>query len=171
MKKTKKTTKKVQTKKLPWLTSFLSGAAVMLGIVVLTTVLVFGILQVRGLKMIGEMDQAKLEITDNLLESYFNELDLVEGGSVNKMTGYGISDEDGVFYVTFDYIRHDEFPEDYKETFDLSGVPIRHGIMYFWPSENGGYSYAYSYHDDYYHPGGEYVRLDQPTMEELLRQD
>ena len=118
----------------------------------------------------SNIEAAKLEIVDDVLESYFNEFDLVEGGSINQVTGYGISDEDGVFYVTFDFIRHDDFPDDAKETSDLSSVPIRHGIMYFWPSEHGGFSHAYSYHDDDYRPGGEYVRLENISMAELLGQ-
>ena len=162
MTKSKKSpAKKTSTKKKVWTASWLSGMAIMLGIVALTTILVFGFLQIRGIKMIGEMDQAKLKIVDSLLEDYVYEHEISEGGSSQQMTGYGISDEDGVFYVTFDFIRHSELPKEFTENFDLSEVPVHHGIMYFWPSEHGGYSHAYSYHDDDYHPGGEYVKINR----------
>jgi hypothetical protein len=34
--------------------------------------------------------------------------------------------------------------------------------MYFWKDdERGTYSHAFSYHDDDYHPGGTYVKLER----------
>ena len=103
------------------------------------------------------IEVAKLAVIDDVLRDYIERYEVVDGGSYQQMTGYGISDEDNVFYVTFDYIRYD----DERHT-------VRHGIMYFWPSEDGGYSRAFSYHDDNYHPGGEYVKtsdgIDQETV-------
>lgn len=102
----------------------------------------------RNYKAETKLAEAKLQIVDDLMESYIREYEIVESGSVREVTGYGISDEDDVFYITFDFIRN-----------DTTELKVEHGIMYFWPSEYGGYSHAYSYHDDDYHPGGEYVKI------------
>jgi hypothetical protein len=80
-----------------------------------------------------------------------------EKPSVKEITGYGISDEDGVFYVTFDYTAYNvEDPNN-----PVADEP-KHAIMYFWKDEERGtYSHAFSYHDDDYHPGGTYVKLEK----------
>ena len=116
-------------------------------------------------KVPNTIEAKKMEIFDDLMISYVRHNEVVDTGSIQEMTGYGISDEDGVFYVTFDYMRVDEMPKDCGETVDFSNVPIRHAIMYLWPSEDGGYGHAYSYHDDYYHPGGEYIKVREAFEE------
>ncbi|MBQ3293166.1 hypothetical protein IJG93_02600 [Candidatus Saccharibacteria bacterium] len=92
----------------------------------------------------------KLAIFDHLAESYIRDMEFMVGDqpAYTQMTGYGVSDEDGVFYITFDFAMQptDETP--------------RHGIIYFkWDAEHGSYGHAYSYHDDAYHPGGIYYSL------------
>ena len=169
MKKATKTKAKSKAKKcndcktMAWVNVVLS--------IILLTGAGFSIWKILDLesKVPTAIEAKKLEVFDDIMGKYINEHEIVDTGSVQEMTGYGVSDEDGAFYVTFDYLRVDEFPADYRETFDLSEVPIRHGIMYFQPSEHGSYGHAYSYHDDYYHPGGEYIRL-KTWREEMLEQ-
>lgn len=102
-----------------------------------------------------DLEVAELTVFDELASNFVQSMDIIDGkSSFNVPTGYGISDEDGVFYITFDFTPY---------TLDENHAPInedtRHGIVYFWPDEErGGYSYAYSYHDDAsYHPDGIYV--------------
>jgi len=102
------------------------------------------------------LDSSKLAVFDHLLSDYMSNQEVDhEKPSMNEVTGYGISDEDGVFYATFDFVTY---------TLDADNMPIyddlRHGIIYFWPDEERNtYSHAFSYHDDYYHPGGIYVKI------------
>ena len=111
----------------------------------------------------SRIDSAKLAVFNDLAETYIRENDVTDNGisEIYQMTGYGISDEDGVFYITFDFAD----PTTTNITISESGTPIlsgaRHGIMYFWPSENStsGFSHAYSYHDDDYRPSGEYYKI------------
>lgn len=131
----------------------------------IAVVLLLALLVVYGVSMYGfraigpktELEAAKLAVVDDVLRDYIERYEVVDSGSYQQMTGYGISDEDNVFYVTFDYIRYDD-----------ENHTVKHGIMYFWPSEDGGYGRAFSYHDDNYHPGGEYVKtsdgIDQETV-------
>lgn len=88
----------------------------------------------------------KVAIFDHLADSYIREMEFQVNNqpAYTQMTGYGISDEDGVFYITFDFAMQ---PEE---------TP-RHGIIYFqWDAEHNVYGHAFSYHDDNYHPGGIY---------------
>ena len=91
----------------------------------------------------------KVAIFDHLAESYIRDMDFTvnEQPVYTKITGYGVSDENDVFYITFDFAT------------EPTGAP-RHGIIYFeWDAEHGSYGHAFSYHDDDYHPGGIYYRL------------
>ena len=76
--------------------------------------------------------------------------------TTKTMTGYGVSDEDGVFYITFDFTPYTV--ENYNRVPDGE---TRHAIIYFWKdNERGTYSHAFSYHDDAsYHPDGAYVKI------------
>ena len=133
----------------------------------IVVVLLLALLVVYGASMYGfraigpktELEAAKLAVVDDVLRDYIERYEVVDSGSYQQMTGYGISDEDNVFYVTFDYIRYDD-----------ENHTVKHGIMYFWPSEDGGYSRAFSYHDDYYHPGGEYIKTGEGIDQNLIRQ-
>lgn len=111
------------------------------------------------------LDIAKLEVFDNLIQEKIRSSTITnDAPSVKEATGYGISDEDGVFYVTFDYVTYDM---DANQT--PSYGDLKHGIMYFWKdAERGTYSNAYSYHDDYYHPGGVYVEIGNHDLRSQL---
>ena len=106
----------------------------------IAAVLLLALLVVYGVSMYGfraigpktELEAAKLAVIDDVLRDYIERYEVVDSGSYQQMTGYGISDEDNVFYVTFDYR-------------------------------------AFSYHDDNYHPGGEYVKINDGIDQETIR--
>lgn len=106
------------------------------------------------------IETAKLEVFDHIAESYIRDMDFtVNYGqpAIKQITGYGISDEDGVFYITFIFAPQ---PEEGTTISSIDDLSFRHGIIYFWEdAERGTYSHAFSYHDDDYHPGGEYHSL------------
>ena len=111
----------------------------------------------------SDLDYARLAVFNDLAETYIMEHDITDNGisEVYQMTGYGISDEDGAFYITFDFVD----PADISVSQDGNEATIsniHHGIMYFWKdAERGTYSHAYSYHDDDYRPAGTYVHLGE----------
>ncbi len=111
----------------------------------------------------SRIDSAKLAVFNDLAETYIRENDVTDNGiSENyQMTGYGISDEDGVFYITFDFADPDTANVTADENGNLVIENARHGVMYFWSSNDStsNYSHAFSYHDDTYHPSGEYYKL------------
>ena len=132
----------------------------------IAAILALALLVIYGVSMYGlkhvdtksDLDVAKLELFDELIQESLNTVKVNnEKPSVNNVTGYGISDEDGVFYVTFDYTTYNvEDPNN-----PVADEP-KHAIMYFWKDEERGtYSHAFSYHDDNYHPGGTYVKLEK----------
>ena len=132
---------------------FLSVALLVVGLV--------GILHIHSLeaKVKTEMDDAKLAVFEEVAGFFIKENQITDGRkTMSEMTGYGISDEDGVFYITFDF-----FTYTVDDAHQIIADPLRHGIVYFWPdAERNAYGYAYSYHDDAdYHPAGEYYRLDK----------
>lgn len=116
---------------------------------------------VQNLKYLkSDIASSQLEVFDHLADSYIREMEYTadDKPTIRTMTGYGVSDEDGVFYITFDFTpytieNHNIVPE---------GNP-RHAIMYFWEdAERGTYSHAFSYHDDAsYHPEGVYVKIEE----------
>ena len=128
--------------------------------------LALALLIVYGVSMYGfkhiepktDLDIAKLEVFDDLIQKELDNTELnSEKPSVKEVTGYGISDEDGVFYVTFDYTTY-----NVEDPNNPVADEAKHAIMYFWKdNERGTYSYAFSYHDDDYHPGGTYVKLER----------
>ncbi len=111
---------------------------------------------------LSTIEQNKLAVFDDLAFSYINEIDLNEDNPNDfyQMTGYGISNEDNVFYITFKIF-------DYTNCANETDEPdIQYGVVYFWPSNSQSpysntisYSHAYSYHSEPYHPEGEYVSL------------
>ncbi|MBR2855550.1 hypothetical protein IKE99_01240 [Candidatus Saccharibacteria bacterium] len=127
--------------------------------------LALALLVVYGVSMYGfkhvdtktDLEIAKLELFDSLIQDSLSAVQVnSEKPSINKATGYGVSDEDGTFYVTFDYTTYN-IDEEQNATPDET----KHAIMYFWKDkERGTYSHAFSYHDDDYHPGGTYVKLE-----------
>lgn len=130
----------------------------LIGLLALALLVVCGV-SVYGFKSIEQrnsIDARKIAVFDDMMQTYFYEAKLNAKSALEQknVTGYGISDEDGVFYVTFDMAMYDgESPANL--------IDKKYGIMYFWPDkERGDYSHAYSYHDDAsYHPGGIYVKL------------
>lgn len=129
------------------------GISPSVGIIIVLAVALFAsivinVVSVTQLKANLALD--KVAIFDHLAKSYIREMDFQvnDQPAYTQITGYGVSDEDGVFYITFDFaVQSDEAP--------------RHGIIYFqWDAEHGSYGHAFSYHDDDYHPGGKYVKLE-----------
>ena len=127
-----------------------------LGILLVVSV-AMNVVLLMGCGRIG-IENKKLQVFDDLAFNYIMEHDLTDNGGseLYQMTGYGISDEDDVFYVTFKYADYSEC-----ESADCD-VETQYGVMYFWPGDDGGtgYSHAYSYHSEPYHPEGEYVERE-----------
>lgn len=127
--------------------------------IILSVFLVFS-LALNGLMLWRDsagIEARKADVFDNLAFNYVANLDLTDNSikEAYTMTGYGISDEDNVFYITFKYA-------DYSKCVDVDcDIDVKYGVIYYWPSEHGptGYSNAYSYHTEPYHPGGEYVEF------------
>ena len=115
----------------------------------------------------NDLARAKLEVFDHLISEYMRNVEISSSKkSINEVTGYGVSDEDGVFYTTFDFATYD-LDENNMPVFD----DVEHGIIYFWKdAEHGTYSHAFSYHDDYYHPGGVYTEIGEHQLRNQLQQ-
>ena len=127
-----------------------------IALVIAITVSVVSINQLKRFN--NELSSEKLELFDHLATSYITDMEYTanEKPTMKQMTGYGVSNEDGVFYITFDFVPYD--------VVDNNRVPdgeVRHGIMYFWEDkDHNTYSHAFSYHDDAsYHPDGTYVTM------------
>lgn len=129
-----------------------------IALIVTITISVVSINQLKAAN--SALSAEKLAIFEHLAEGYVNDMDFVADNkpTMKQLTGYGVSDEDGVFYMTFDFVPYDVVDNNYVPDGDT-----RHGIMYFWEDkERGTYSHAFSYHDDAsYHPAGVYVELEQ----------
>ena len=80
-----------------------------------------------------------LAVFDELAENFIRNQDIsANGHTVAGMTGYGVSDEDGAFYISFQFTVVDDEGNLVDD--------LRNAKVYFWPDEErGGYSYAYSY--------------------------
>ena len=109
-----------------------------------------------------ELDFAKLSVFDHLIESYTREMEFTtdyDKPAITQATGYGVSDENGVFYVTVDFAP---YPSEGETLSAVDDLDFRHGIIYFqWDAERDTYGHAYSYHDDAsYHPDGIYVKIE-----------
>ena len=113
---------------------------------------------VRLASYYSDIDRAKLSVFNVLSKDFIKNTDIVEGkDALYDITGYGISDEDGVFYITFNFTP-------YTVEYDADGTPkvdyeaVRYGIAYLREDKDrGGYSVAFSYPatpDD--HPAGKY---------------
>ncbi len=132
-------------------------------IIALIVAITISVCTIQNLKSINSgITGSKLEVFDHIADSYIENMDFTVGEdnqpATKTMTGYGVSDEDGVFYITFDFTPYTV--ENYNRVPD--GNP-RHAIIYFWKdAERGTYSHAYSYHDDAsYHPDGVYVKVEE----------
>ncbi len=128
-------------------------------IIALIVTITISVCTIQNLKSINSgITSSKLEVFDHLADSYIHDMEYTVGEdnqpTIKEMTGYGVSNEDGAFYITFDFA---------PATQDLASGEARHAIVYFWKdAEHGTYSHAYSYHDDAsYHPEGIYVRVEE----------
>lgn len=117
-------------------------------------IMIFGVLFGVGLFNITStgqttnIDNAKLAAFDTLTETFLSNTDfLPDEDATAKVVGYGITDEDGTFYVKCDVYS--------------SALPGNHcsAIIYFCEN-NGNYSYKCQILDDSnYHPSGEYYQV------------
>ena len=153
----KKTTKTTKAKKETSI--FKRPTTGVIAVLIFTLVFVSG-LSVYALKSkvaSDRLEAAELEVFSHLAESYVREMEYEyqDQPTTQQITGYGVSDEDGVLYVTFDYA-----PYTVEDNNRIPGE-IQHGIMYFWKdAEHNTYGHAFSHHDDAsYHPAGTYIRL------------
>ena len=147
--------KKTKNHKAAIHSSFHSPWIIGLLLITLIIVTILGTIGINNLEANTrtKLDIARLEVFDDIARSYISEYGIREPEQTHQeMTGYGISNEDGVFYITFNYylIKDDH-------TVDTTAHPA---ILYFWKDEERNtFSHAFSYPDDpAYHPDGIYVK-------------
>ena len=154
-----KTTKRIST------SSTSNGVRPSFGIVITLAValiiaIIVSVVSINQLRRFNnELSSEKLDLFNHLATSYITDMEYTvnDKPTMKQLTGYGTSNEDGVFYMTFDFVPYD--------IVDNNRVPdgeVRHGIIYFWEDkDNNTYSHAFSYHDDAsYHPDGTYVKIE-----------
>ena len=107
-----------------------------------------GLFHLVSTRQTTNIDNAKLAALDALTENFLAHSDLLPTeNTTTKIVGYGVSDEDGTFYVKCDV---------YSNT-----LPGNHcsAIIYFCEN-NGDYSYKCQILDDpNYRPSGEYYQV------------
>ncbi|MBR2709424.1 hypothetical protein IKE98_03820 [Candidatus Saccharibacteria bacterium] len=140
-----------------------SYCVVFLLIIALIVAITVSVVTTQTLKSLGGIvGVSKIEVFDHIADNYIESMDFTVGEdnqpTTKNMTGYGVSDEDGVFYITFDFT-----PYTVESNNRVPDGETRHAIIYFWKDEERGtYSHAFSYHDDAsYHPDGAYVKIDE----------
>ena len=140
-----------------------SVGVILVLVIALVITIVISVCTIQNLKSTNStIASSKLEVFDHLADSYIYDMEYTaeedNRPTIKTMTGYGVSDEDGVFYITFDFTPYTV--EDHNIIPD--GNP-RHAIVYFRKdAEHGTYSHTYSYHDDAsYHPEGAYVKIEE----------
>ncbi len=142
----------------PWIIGLL-----FIALIVVTTL---GAISIKKLESEArtDLDIARLAVFDDIAAEFIRNQDIRSDKTVQEMTGYGISDEDGVFYITFNYYT---FNDD-----DSVNLVAHPAIIYFWKdAERGTYSHAFSYPDDpSYHPDGIYVEK-KGELTQVLQQD
>ena len=133
----------------------------------IAAVLLLALLIIYGVSMYGfrtlekktKLESSELATFSHLVKSYINDMEFTSGDqpTIKQATGYGVSDEDDVLYVTFDFI-----PYAVEDGNQIPQGDMRHGIIYFkWDPERNTYGHAFSYHDDAsYHPEGTYIKFD-----------
>ena len=121
----------------------LAGLTIILGVV-----FSIGLFHLISMEQTTNINNAKLAAFDTLTESFLASSDLLPTeNTTTKIVGYGISDEDGTFYVKCDVYG--------------STLPGNHcsAIIYFCEN-NGDYSYKCQILDDpNYRPSGEYYQV------------
>lgn len=130
-------------------------------ILALALLVVYGLSMyaLQNVKPMTKLESSEVAVFDHLAKSYIREMEFTtdfDKPTIKHATGYGVSDEDNVLYITFDFAA---VPENTHYSFDE--LEVRHGIIYFkWDAERKTYGHAYSYHDDAdYHPDGTYVKF------------
>ena len=128
--------------------------------------LLFLLLFVSGISLYGfkalgpsnKLEKAELAVFPHIAKMYIKDMEFTIGEqeTIKQATGYGISDEDNVLYITFDFA-----PYPTERNYQMSELNMRHAIVYFqWDAERNTYGHAFSYHDDAsYHPDGLYVKI------------
>jgi len=123
----------------------------------------FSIYKFKSLEQEDKLESAKLATFEHLAASYITDMefsmdDTENNPVIKKATGYGVSDEDGALYITFDYAP---YPKD-SSNLTYEDLDMSHAIIYFWhDAEHNTYSHAFGYYDDAsYHPEGTYVELE-----------
>lgn len=116
--------------------------------IVLSVVFSIGLFHLVSTEQTNKIDNAKLAAFDTITENFLASSELLPTkNTTTKIVGYGISDEDGTFYVKCDVYS--------------SALPGNHcsAIIYFCEN-NGNYSYKCQILDDpNYRPSGEYYQV------------
>jgi hypothetical protein len=134
----------------------------LVAVLALALFVIYGI-SMYGFKTLGKrtsLETAELRTFGHIAKTYIKdmEFEVSDQPTIKEATGYGVSDEDGVLYITFDFAVYPTSGTSYSSLEDLNP---RHGIIYFqYDAERGTYGHAFSYHDDAsYHPDGTYVKF------------
>lgn len=128
---------------------FMSKKVILTGlIIILGAVFSIGAFRLVLTGQYSDIDKAKLAAFDSLAEDFLTNSELFPSdNTIAKIVGYGISDEDGTFYIKCDV---------YSST-----LPGNHcsAIIYFC-EDNGDYSYKCQILDNPdYRPSGEYYQV------------
>ena len=117
----------------------------------------------------SKLESSELNIFDHLAKMYIHdmEFEVNDQPTIKQATGYGVSDEDDVLYITFDFV-----PYTVEDNNRVPQGDMRHGIIYFkWDPNQNTYGHAFSYHDDAsYHPEGTYVEFEDDFLNTILTQ-
>lgn len=129
------------------------------------------LLVISGLSLYGfesidrknSLQHAELATFPHLAKQYIREMDdftVWDQQTIRQATGYGVSDEDGVLYITFDYAL---YPEEGTTNWSYDDLDFRHAILYFqYDAERNTFGHAFGYYDDAsYHPDGTYVKFEE----------
>ena len=129
--------------------SFVPKRFLLAGLIIIFGVLFgVGLFNITSTGQTTNIDNVKLAAFDTLAETFLANTDFLPNeDATTKVVGYGITDEDGTFYIKCDV---------YSST-----LPGNHcaAIIYFC-EDNGNYSYKCQILDDpNYHPSGEYYQV------------
>ncbi len=117
-------------------------------VIILSVISGIELFRLAPTRQTANIDNAKLAAFDTLTENFIANTNLLPNEDVTtQIVGYGITDEDGTFYVKCDVFSNT--------------LPGNHcsAIIYFCEN-NGSYSYRCEVLDDSsYHPSGEYYQI------------
>ena len=130
-------------------------------VLLLALLIIYGV-SMYGFKTLGQqtkLESAELATFSHLAKMYIKdmEFDIDSQPTIRQATGYGVSDEDGVLYITFDFA-----PYIVEDNNIIPQGEMRHAIIYFqWDAERNTYGHAFGYYDDAsYHPEGTYIKFN-----------